>query len=156
MKISSDQLIGEALNWAVATALGESVWMRHGFLKARAQFILDTTGWAGDLEWQLSVQTNDPIIGDVTTGGTACLPDYCGDWAWGGPIIDRELIAVFPYRDMDGWEAVTLNKSSPQSDIEVDGPTALVAAMRAFVAVELGDEVDIPDVLGSPRTSTDL
>jgi hypothetical protein len=62
------------------------------------------------------------------------------DWAQGGPIIEREQIALYLNGDdgwtgEDGWKRAT-------------GPTPLVAAMRCYVAMKLGDEVEVPTELG--------
>ena len=90
-------------------------------------------------------------------------PSSC--WALGGPIIERERIGVLPatkqvkgdrnyYRrtgrhlmnEHDGWVA----GYEPITHIEFDwggssevGETPLIAAMRAFVASKLGDEVEL-------------
>jgi hypothetical protein len=61
---------------------------------------------------------------------------YSTDWAQGGPIVEREQIALYLGGDDewmadDGWKRAT-------------GPTPLVAAMRGYVAMKLGDEVEIP------------
>jgi hypothetical protein len=59
------------------------------------------------------------------------------NWAQGGPIIEREGIAV---REV--------LKGSWVADLEVgfeEGPTPLIAAMRCWVASKLGDEVEVPD-----------
>lgn len=63
------------------------------------------------------------------------------DWAQGGPIIERESIALLPSGD---WGAVkNLAFLTPTHH----GPTPLIAAMRCYVAFKLGDEVDVPDEL---------
>lgn len=56
------------------------------------------------------------------------------NWSHGGPIIEREKMGVFPTHG--GWA------SGFQS-----GPTPLIAAMRRYVASQLGDEVDVPEEL---------
>jgi Protein of unknown function (DUF2591) len=62
------------------------------------------------------------------------------DWAQGGPIIERENIAI----DFDGkaWTA-----SDNDSPICHRASTPLVAAMRCFVASKLGDEIEVPKEL---------
>lgn len=57
------------------------------------------------------------------------------DWAQGGPIIEREGIALLPpgIAEMPGFEG--------------RGETLLIAAMRCYVASKLGDEVDLPEEL---------
>lgn len=65
---------------------------------------------------------------------------YSTDWAQGGPIIEREKIATaWHLTRWVAWRGV----------IEHPGPTPLIAAMRAYVASKLGDEVDIPEELCS-------
>lgn len=57
------------------------------------------------------------------------------DWAQGGPIIEREGINLFFIRS-GVWQAET--------DTYEDGPSPLIAAMRLYVAGELGDEIYVP------------
>jgi hypothetical protein len=59
------------------------------------------------------------------------------DWAHGGPIIEREQITI-DCRKPERWLA------TGWEDDEQYGPTPLIAAMRAFVASKLGDEVEVP------------
>jgi hypothetical protein len=65
---------------------------------------------------------------------------YSTDWAQGGPIIEREQIAI-DY-DHDVW-----NASKYGGRGYVDGPTPLVAAMRCYVYSRLDDDVDVPEEL---------
>jgi hypothetical protein len=65
------------------------------------------------------------------------------DWALGGPIIERERMLVEPH-SVDQWCA-----TYKCPDDVYDGPTPLIAAMRCYVASELGDEVEVPDELAS-------
>lgn len=63
-------------------------------------------------------------------------------WAQGGPIIEREKMTVEPFGD--GWGA---GIGDVYTKWYLEGPTLLVAAMRAYVASEFGDEVpDDPTV----------
>ena len=59
------------------------------------------------------------------------LPDYCTDWAAGGPIIEREGINLRRSFDEDGWTASVWRNNTT---IFEHGETALIAAMRCFVA----------------------
>lgn len=65
------------------------------------------------------------------------------NWAQGGPIIEREKISVWARGNEWAAEAFTPNH---QGD-EQEGPTPLIAAMRCYVAMKLGDEVSIPEGL---------
>lgn len=60
-------------------------------------------------------------------------------WAVGGPIIDRKEIGVNPHRQgWGGW--ITLDCYESNSP-DAEGPTALVAAMRAYLVTVYGQEV---------------
>ena len=81
---------------------------------------------------------------------------YSTDWSQGGPIIEREVISVYPHRivgtsesgssvDMlNGWKAHGRTSAYWITPKTYLGPTPLIAAMRCFVASRLGDEVEIP------------
>ncbi|WP_420956104.1 phage protein NinX family protein [Burkholderia gladioli] len=63
-------------------------------------------------------------------------------------MIERERIAV--YWDVDEWVALWHAEAGPAGTLHANGPTmvgpsALVAAMRCFVAAKFGDEVDHED-----------
>jgi hypothetical protein len=77
----------------------------------------------------------------IKDGCTA--PQYSTDWAQGGPIIEREKIAVLPDEFSFGWEARTCHFDGEDEDVS-KGETPLIAAMRCYVASKLGDEVEIP------------
>lgn len=81
------------------------------------------------------------------------------NWVDGGPIIERELLIVTPYpyenrcgmsvqwaaaRDLYGMIAGYTSIGPGQDPKRYVGPTPLIAAMRAFVASKLGEEVELP------------
>jgi uncharacterized protein DUF2591 len=131
MKIKTAELIGPALDWAVAKCEG-----------------------------RLNTWTRDPkypglSIKDIDFDETGCLKVYAGnrsytnyrpstDWAQGGLIIDREGISL----DQRQGEPTRAYIGTPiQERFSQFGPTALIAAMRCYVASRLGDEIDIPEEL---------
>jgi len=65
--------------------------------------------------------------------------EYSTDWAWAGPIIERERITVIAMPN-GSWATSTPLHTFHQ-------PTPLIAAMRCYVASKLGDEVEIPEGL---------
>lgn len=66
---------------------------------------------------------------------------FSTDWSQGGPIIEQGRIAIRTYTtEGAGWFAHSNNGFC-------SGPTALIAAMRSFVATKLGGEVEIPSDL---------
>ena len=67
------------------------------------------------------------------------------NWAQGGSIIEREGITVGPYFS----RFFAARKGAIDNDWQIDeeGPTPLIAAMRCYVASKLGDEVVLPEEL---------
>jgi len=132
------ELTGAALDWAVAKCEG-----------------------ATD-EWH----TDKPFFWDgvpcIRSGGHDMNYTPSTNWAQGGPIIDREDIAISPAPDglcsaykSDGttrW--LTKGGPTPTSGVEVfnwtykqQGYHPLIAAMRCYVASKLGDDINIPEEL---------
>ena len=70
------------------------------------------------------------------------------NWAQGGPIMEREKIDVLALRtDEGGFRAYHTPTHEAKTHTYAEGPTPLIAAMRCYVASELGDEVAVPDEL---------
>ena len=72
----------------------------------------------------------------IKEGCTA--PPYSTDWAFGGPIIEHEMIAT---SRGGSYEEHFWMASLGFSEKRIYGPTPLVAAMRCYVASVLGEEV---------------
>lgn len=73
---------------------------------------------------------------------------YSTDWSEGGPIIEREGIAIDCVRCdgcIDSWFAAL--PMICEEFYEGFGSTPLIAAMRCYVASRLGDEVEVPEEL---------
>ena len=72
------------------------------------------------------------------------------NWAQGGPIIEREGMDLNPH-GVDSRSGRTHWRAAIQwldeSDFEGIGSTPLIAAMRCYVASQLGKEVEIPEEL---------
>ena len=123
MKIKTADLLGPALDWAVA----------------KCEKLDDAT-------IKLDVENTPTCF----AGGDAFEPSI--DWSQAGPIIEREFIELRNQTNFSGgWEAWKWDNS--KSDYIIIGkqgaycPTPLIAAMRCYVASKLGDEVDIPEEL---------
>lgn len=71
------------------------------------------------------------------------LPEYSTQWSQGGPIIEREGIDVVNAERL-GYDYRWMAESGTA---RATGTTALIAAMRCYVAGKLGDEVDVPEEL---------
>lgn len=128
MKVKTADLIGAALDWAVAKCEGKSD---------------DCKAYAGNL-W----------YGRVTSGFVQYRPST--DPAQGFPIKTRELISTKPRFLAAGWEypegewvwqAHLLGPNNLDDNHEQEHESELIAAMRCYVAIKLGDEVDVPQEL---------
>ena len=128
MLMKSNELTEAALDWAVAKCEG-----------------LLAFGWK-----------NDTGILRITLSTGECIRYIpSDDWAQGGPIIEREGIDVSCV-NTGLWSAKWWANNSGmvknpaqrfKHNIQTDGPTPLIAAMRCYVASKLGDEIDIPEEL---------
>jgi hypothetical protein len=118
--MKTNELIGPALDWAVAKCEGYEVDVATG------------TG--------LVIIRRENVVDYF---------DPSTNWGWGGPIIEREEIGIDTRPSIrqgrEAWVAVMDNDG--QDMHEYDGPTPLIAAMRCLVASKLGDEVEIPEEL---------
>jgi hypothetical protein len=137
MKIKTSELIGSALDWAVT-------WAQH------------PSGPTGEGWYERGADGKlfDPL--------NECTVSASTIWEQGGPIIEREGINIRalrkPGHNMDGkWLAAYdhnntgtmvhwVKRTTWHRHYSV-GDTALVAAMRCYVASKLGDEVDVPEEL---------
>jgi hypothetical protein len=74
---------------------------------------------------------------------------YHDDWALGGPIIEREGLAISRVAQ-DEWSASLIHEDKEYGGVmytNEHGTTPLIAAMRCYVASKLGDEVQLPEGL---------
>lgn len=81
-------------------------------------------------------------------GMTFDATNYTTDWAIAGPIIDSEKITL-DYHDAEGWWEASIYLKSEDELVQTRGVTALIAAMRCYVASKLGEEVEVPDELAT-------
>jgi len=129
--MKTSELTGAALDWAVAVALGHK------------DIITDFGAYIR--------------IGTQPAGSVTFCPST--DWAQGGPIIEREKLAVWfseAVHDENGvilrepcWyceTSCTTDNGDEPYKCET-APTPLIAAMRCYVASKLGDEVELPEEL---------
>lgn len=123
-EVKTSELIGPALDWAVAQALGGE---RKPYRFASNEDAPMDRAW-------------------VFPTGYACTrwaPST--DWGQGGPLIEREQIEL-EWGGIDGkalwWKASHQDIAGGQL-----GLAPLIAACRAIVAAKLGDTVQVPDEL---------
>lgn len=129
-------LIGPALDWAVAKALGymPAKWEKRQW--GRELVLAPEREFSNQL---LKVPEGYPML-------SLARFEPSTDWAQGGPIIERERITVEacpPFGQSRGeWRAAAWSVTCAAY-----GPTPLVAGMRCYVASKLGDEIEIPPEL---------
>lgn len=113
--MKTSELTGAALDWAVAVAEGHAPF----------------TNFDGDVFFET------PLV--------IVEANYSTNWSQGGPIIERENIALdSPAVKHEPWAAEMDGAFGVAKGV---GPTPLTAAMRCYVASKLGNNVDIPEEL---------
>jgi hypothetical protein len=123
IKVKTSDLIGPALDWAVAKC------------EEDAAYRLELREFGHD--------GKRPFMRDISlsSAGGGWWPHYSTNWSQGGLIIDRERIQFYSelrtrYRAYIG-----------RFEAESVGSTHLIAAMRCYVAFKLGIIVDVPKEL---------
>ncbi len=120
MKVKTADLIGPALDWAVAQCeMMRADYRDRGLLVHRIGY-------------------GQP------------MPPYSTNWSQGGPIVEREEIGLrrnAPCSRGREWEASPSITAKGAGGKWGYGSTPLIAAMHCFVASRLGNEVDIPEEL---------
>ena len=143
------ELQGAALNWAVAKAIG--ITDDRIVLQRRVQLPGERVvryPASVSVRW-LSRSETPPTVWEF------CAQRYepSTNWGVGGPISEgakiwgRYISADDPSQSR--WEAIS--GWFPRI-IQCIGPTELIAKMRCFVSMKLGDAIDIPDELDEPAS----
>jgi len=138
--MKTSELTGRALEWAIATC--------EGWVNLR---------WHN---WAPLIDNEAELVMDRSDGKAKfSLEDmHLLGWNQAGPIIEREQIATEPYytdNEVAGWAAYSCASLSydncgefiPGSDHAMEGPSLVVAAMRTFVHLKLGENVELPKEL---------
>ena len=138
MKIKVQDAIGPVLDWLVAKAEGlrSSVMTERDCGQSRARPL---GRWCA-----INVT---PVGHDVFSPST--------NPAQGHPIIEREHIEPDWWHGSSRWRATSPENCRydergeyiTDSECPMFGPTALIAAMRCYVASKFGDVVEVPDEL---------
>lgn len=119
--MKTSELTGRSLDYAVAVCEGgEGFWydtVATYWVKIHGKDRALSNGWA---------QSYTPST----------------DWSEAGPIIERERLCITATQSAH-WDARTAEYPPRYHS----GPNPLVAAMRAYVASKLGDEVTVPNEL---------
>jgi hypothetical protein len=125
--------------------------MRHKVAELEGA-LLDAAVAKAENDPRISMWGDAPWIDDGTVAGHGMSGrGYCPstDWRDGGPIIQRERIAV-EWRDREEWwnnERISGARwlaTIPGGVPTELGQTPMIAAMRAYCASKFGDEVELP------------
>ncbi|WP_343577994.1 phage protein NinX family protein [Pseudomonas sp.] len=124
MEVKTADLIGPALDWAVAATSGVPLEFVDG---------------------KCFVPWGNAIPGCAKNGATHWSPST--NWSQGGPLIDKHRFE-FEWVDSD-WHGEPLQFFTAcgcdmPADATSAGPTHLIAACRAIVRAKLGNTVQIP------------
>lgn len=131
MRIKTSELMGAALDWAVIVA-------EHGKHAANNPC---------HVEHFKDIREGHPLHQQA---------HYSANWTHGGPIIEREGIAIREITPVNGgngyiftrrWIAEMFRFPEGPRKAIAHGTTPLVAAMRCYVTNKLGNEVEIPEEL---------
>lgn len=128
MKVKTADLIGPALDWAVAKCEGLDIKFPKLPFQSETRFVC-RVGQADSTDFRAYKPTKS--------------------WTLAGPIIEREGIYLRANDTATEWAAGALRKNRLDKK---PGPlfyakTPLIAAMRCYVASKLGDEIEIPEEL---------
>lgn len=155
MKVS--ELTGLALDWAVARALGkqELLPLKEAEVNGRLPYDFDLCFDIHNWEDVLDIMEDRPTRCDCTPIELIDFARKLGfyilhkvkeapwstSWALSGPILDKNNFCIDSQNPGD-----IAAKIYPITDWFY-GETILIAAMRCFVSLKLGNEIEIPDDL---------
>lgn len=127
-RVKTADLIGAALDWAVAKA--------NGWVDYPKDSIEHGAYWHKEPD---RAPFGRRLLKELYTPST--------EWAQGGPIIEREGGTLWS-TVADGWRCkAKYDYTNDREGLTTSGPTSLIAAMRCFAASKLGDEVEVPEEL---------
>lgn len=129
VEVKTADLIGPALDWAVATIV------RGGPIRSARDWSVAATVF----RVEVPVEPGSDVY-FVYAPST--------DWSQGGPLVDREgTFRIIGPKHKGTTDHVARLPKGVNHWFEMCGPTPLVAAMRCLVASKLGDEVQVPKEL---------
>lgn len=131
VKIKTSDLKGATLDWAVAKAVNQVVKINNA---------ISYMGTVPDGPAFIERYQEEPWPG--ADDGYMKYSPSC-KWSQGGLLIEKYSVAILKQKSY--FSALAWRKDGKSGD--GDAETHLIAAMRAIVAAELGDTVDVPKEL---------
>lgn len=124
MKVKTNELIGAALDWAVAKCM--NLQSMHHYTFQKGHHVVPHPYYEG-YDFGFFPST---------------------DWAQGGPIIDRiQGLEQKQWLESSSETKCEVHIHNYDGDWIAFGPTLLITSMRCYVASKLGDKVEIPKEL---------
>lgn len=163
--MKTSELIGPALDWAVAKCEGilqnkpDRCFDCTHHEERAAQYCSQHLCWHPKATFDSWYSEDVSFSTDYETHPSCPLPypaPYSTDWAQGGPIIEREGIDVQQVfgggcegslSHPVGWQAQRHTAGGTINPKRHIAQTPLIAAMRCYCCTKLGDEVEIPQEL---------
>ncbi|MDC9582770.1 DUF2591 family protein [Xenorhabdus sp. PR6a] len=150
MKLKTNELIGRALDFSVAKAIGMDI-----YICGRASD--DEDGWIGNYNVTVAA-FEKPVItvgfcGEICVESQAKSQKYSPstNWKQCGQLIDKYCKSFGLVQDGTGktWRSFAYGKPVNGIDMMMlsSGDSIQIAFCRALVTAMLGDEIDIPDEL---------
>lgn len=138
MKIKVSEATSPVLGWMVARAEGHRVSLSRNWYSEQ-----DEETFSMKVSWK-----RDGTL-DAIHWWSGQFYSPSTDWSQGGPIIEREGIAIHPSPTWTARYGLTVlaHHGGFRGHFQCTGPTPLIAAMRCFVTSKLGDEVEVPEEL---------
>lgn len=130
IEVKTAELIGPALDWAVAKANGFAVQVRP-----YAEFCNASTGHKVKARYHRAWYEFDGYLEEYSPSA---------DWSQGGPLIEKYAVKIehFPSETIASKANAIIAMHC--TAYWQSGPTPLVALCRAIVAAKLGDAVSVP------------
>ena len=93
-----------------------------------------------ELDWAVYKALNSGYLWNETM-----RRKYSSDWTRGGPLLENEIHTLIERNGVWSAECYYPKRPSPNRFCySMTGPTALVAAMRAFVVSRIGPSIEVP------------
>lgn len=137
IEVKTAELVGPALDWAVAEAEGIQ------------RFVMGND-WPGNSAVSDAADRDRVVICNligrlvVARGGWSDEWKPSASWAQGGPLIDKHKVSIAYHNGPDCTPMACLSGTHPAFEC---GETVLIAACRAIVAAKLGGAVRVPAAL---------
>lgn len=133
VEVKTAELIGPALDWAVAKANGFAVQVRP-----YAEFCNASTGHKVKARYHRVWYEFDGDLEEYSPSA---------DWSQGGPLIEKYAVKIEHFPSETIASKANARIAMHSTAYWQSGPAPLVALCRAIVAAKLGDAVSVPEEL---------